>query len=207
MQTFINHDSRWIGWMSYDNPKKMPFHVPWNSCCQPGCCRMVVIDDIYQPHLQLSHCSFHLWLVFFSQTHHPPRLIDQYLTLFLPTKTCFLISLKSHPLVNYLSWLVVEPYSSEKYAKVSRDDDIPNMMGKSKQIHGSSHHQAVSCLTSVFMGSSPIVQSTTVLFARAPPFPATGSPPWCPEALDTGNATPATRPVLVTGVWEGLEQL
>ena len=115
MQTFINHDSRWIGWMSYDNPKKMPFHVPWNSCCRPGCCRMVVtpvIDDIYQPHLQLSHCSFHLWLVFFSQTHHPPRLIDQYLTLFLPTKTCFLNSLRSHPLVNYLSWLVVEPYPS-----------------------------------------------------------------------------------------------
>jgi len=25
---------------------------------------------------------------------------------------------------------VVEPYPSEKYAKVSWDDDIPNMMGK-----------------------------------------------------------------------------
>ena len=106
-----------MDWMNelWHNPKKMPFHVPWNSCCQPGCCRMVVIDDIYQPHLQLSHCSFHLWLVFFSQTHHPPRLIDQYLTLFLPTKTCFLNSLRNYPLVNYLSWLVVEPYPSEKY--------------------------------------------------------------------------------------------
>ena len=106
-----------MNWMNelWHNPKKMPFHVPWNSCCQPGCCRMVVIDDIYQPHLQLSHCSFHLWLVFFSQTHHPPRLIDQYLTLFLPTKTCFLNSLRNYPLVNYLSWLVVEPYPSEKY--------------------------------------------------------------------------------------------
>ena len=28
-------------------------------------------------------------------------------------------------------WLVVEPYSSEKYKFVSWDDDIPNMMGKS----------------------------------------------------------------------------
>ena len=64
-------------------------------------------------------------------------------------------------------WLVVEPYPSEKYAKVSWDDDIPNIwknmvygryiypygsqMGlyiipntwKVIKFHGSSHHQPV----------------------------------------------------------------
>ena len=36
--------------------------------------------------------------------------------------------------------LVVSTYPSEKYAKVSWDDDIPNIW-KVIKIHGSSHHQ------------------------------------------------------------------
>ena len=41
------------------------------------------------------------------------------------------------------SWLVVEPYASEKYEFVNWDDDIPNIYGKIKNVP---NHQAVDQL-------------------------------------------------------------
>ena len=42
----------------YRHPKKKKKKNGPIRCCQPGCSRVVMNDDIYQPHLQLSHVSF-----------------------------------------------------------------------------------------------------------------------------------------------------